>query len=738
MLLATTAVAFAAGLVEGKSVIDHHQKRNSDKDGSNATIGNDDDNIDSVIVPTLVYGVLSLPLSAIGASPSLEMISKITPLSTTLSNIHNLREEEERTTAATTAKIKTRKQPTRRMKLGPETAFDDIDKNTIEHQRLQFNVQKVREENRRTLAATRERRRQMDSEHNHNNNDNDDQIQSQRIFPTNKLVKESSRDRVYQTQALMHGKTVQKQSQLSSNYIATLDGRVLPTRLAEGMRRVRMLVFGYSLINVAIAVHLSSKNDNDYNNDAKGKKNDIEPQQSNNYIMCNKDSTNQLFVNRYTAHPCAGSNKKENMNGSSDNNGGGVTIRLFEDCKRLEDFLQVSTNTTHPILDIDKSSKRKGCILPIVSSTELNWNEVPISTNWFFKYDEDENEITSQPFILLESNICSSSLKECVEQFCENKDTRILWHNIKEKTQAHNSILEGKKIKQIAQRKLFSKAVVDDDSQQNLEVVHIFIGNGLDQNHTLNIMDDKYIYINGLHAIVNRIVEQVKVVESSRIESLELVQDITQSSQISSTPTLPYDDVNQEEKITKSITPLHIVEDLGKNIRQCGQIVANYIGKSVSSIQTSIQSTKATTDTTTTTTLNIFTDDPNMMKWLDASLPKNGINVKLCFHDITTKRFEQDISKDDLFLFACSSDAATINIASAVMSCRRDVDSSHFITLIEKESSGEVMKSLLPKQFQKYSPLCMQSIHEEIFSISTKFLCEGKSVSDTQELMKQF
>jgi len=162
---ALLAGAWAMGVVEGGSVLTH------------ATTNKKSIVVKpELIVPAIIYGTLSLPLSLIGASPGPSIISKL-PFLTKDANFKKIE----------------------------ESSILQVEKTDSNSGKVKRRVDLIRKDNRK-----------------------------------------------YLTQPMPMSKTQEVQVSNISRYIATLEGRPLPTPLAEAMRRSRFLLVGTSLITMIL------------------------------------------------------------------------------------------------------------------------------------------------------------------------------------------------------------------------------------------------------------------------------------------------------------------------------------------------------------------------------------------------------------------------------------------------------------------------------------------------------
>lgn len=695
-LFTATAVAFTAAVIEGKSILDHANKRQSVIEG---LPGTSDENI---ILPCIAYGALSLPLTIIGASPSLYLVSKVFHLNPNLinedDNIEQIAKLETETTSTNDLEIA---KPHRGMKL----EADNNNSNSIENtqletlhgdvsQRRRFNVKRVREENRQALSALRERREM-------------DQIQHNRAdFVAHTIVRDH------------HAAQSTRNIRQLSSYISTLDGRVLPTSLGESMRRVRILALSYGMISSIIAYQLHSLHGG---KDVKHKK-----QHQDRVLFGNDPSAVQDFVSNFDEK-------------TSYSMKGGIAMRLFHAYDDLEKYSKLRVNSSNVKSNHESSSDC--CIIPIVSSrldknasnqndmlywsmghTESDWKKLPIDTRWIFQHTDSLDGAESQPFILFESNLFPS-LSESIEEASKRRGIYSRSHN-SQKFRAQDSIVEAKKIKHIALSKLFPNA----GHNYRLGMVNVFVGIGAGgENHMFGIHEDEKVYINGLDAIANCIVKEVDNIRTLKRDKNKREHPSNDYMSALFTETI------SKNEATEYSLPIHVVESLGRYIRQLSVRAGSKLAKLVPKFDRGLHKDRVI--------MHIFSDSPEMMKWVENILQNDCIHAK--FYNVETKdintEFQKESCENDIFLFLCSSDMTTINVASNVM--QRNTEMKNSITILEtsscKDSLRVLTKSLLSNDENMHTTLCVDLIHDQLFDLARKLLREGNSASNVQKAIQQ-
>lgn len=695
-LFAAIATAFTAASIEGLSIIDEAQKRQSHlaRGELSQTKTTSIPSSKVLVFPTLVYGILSLPLSAIGASPSLYLISKLTPFHPHLEDEHIVEQEFDHQTSPTgnltsssSINFETATLPHRRMKLDTTKSSN----NHNDNDRSQFTVKQKRAENRQILAAMKERRER-------------DRIQSNRSdVAAHKISRES-----HSSQSSRNGF---RHNHISS-YITTLDGRPLPTSLAESMRRVRILAFGYGLVSAIVVYHLESMDNKNFKtstNDSKQNSSSVgrDPKAVENFIK-HFDRMNHNDMVK------------------------GVAMRLFHD---YNEFSKYSTNhsaRTSQRNYMTEPSRHECCVLPITSfslnkntinddillhwflgRTEADWNALPISPRWLFQPTGKGKNIPvevgkTNHFILLETNLISS-LQESVEAL-EKRKMNDLWQDKKEQIRKNNSLVEAQKVDHVASSKLFP------DSNHEVGVVNVFVGNGVGHHYALQGGEDhNHIYINGLDALARNILEEV-----------ESMRDLTNGNGTvvpvgaTNVDGSNASDNGNEIDTIKHSSPIQIVDGLGRYIRLTGQIVMNHLSKKLANFHFQKHNRS---------TIHMYSDSPEMMSWIEDSFQKENVRVHLYLDQETV--VNTSLSDNDIILVMCSSDSATINITSLLLQKYELATKTNCISVLENTASKETLnviaKSSLSHERSKVAIICLDSIVDELFSYARENLRRKKS-----------
>mmetsp|Transcript_16418 Transcript_16418/g.35492 ORF Transcript_16418/g.35492 Transcript_16418/m.35492 type:complete len:462 (-) Transcript_16418:75-1460(-) len=220
------AAALAAGLVEGSSVIRYHRRallqqsnvENDDGSGNNANSGGSATitSVSILAAHSIFYGIASLPLGIVGASPGLAFLPKFLPASKCAAApgdaIVNTVEKK--------MKIEDVKHHSRLNNLPPTPSDMHIVSDTGRGM-----GRMLRHENSKKMMEE----------------------------------KSASRNKIKPATAVTRPSVC---NSISSRYIATLDGAHLPTPLAEAMRRSRCMFIGAGLVSYAITQYLSDRSHN--------------------------------------------------------------------------------------------------------------------------------------------------------------------------------------------------------------------------------------------------------------------------------------------------------------------------------------------------------------------------------------------------------------------------------------------------------------------------------------------
>lgn len=664
-----TIVALAAGIVEGKSVLDHLQQGRR-REENDSTTGGTSSAAPSTIVPSIMYGFASLPLTVIGASPNIRMIQpNLPPIDDTVLDNH--------TPSSATSEGK----PRRRLKLDPQdkiekmegTGTADHENFTQQYQMKQLNIQRVREENRQALSS--------------------------KNFTHNQIVRDSYASSHF---------TAKSNGRSLSTYIATLDGRPLPTPLAESMRRLRILACSYGLVSLAIAYQVSLSNDSETEHKAP-----ITTQMK--AVNTGRDiGAIQNFV------------KKSHIQ-----NGNGVAMRLFSNQKDFDSYIPNCSSKEI------KSGNQSDCIVPIVSSNinesskrncqilhwtlgsnESAWNELPIDSSWFFQHD-------TMSFLVFESQVCST-FQSSIEDFVQKRKNNDLEHQSKEIIKIQESILDAKKIQKAA----IEKNLANEHSHP-FELVHVFVGSGADEVHR-NVSSNRKneIYIAGLDPVAHCLLDQIKTFQLLAIKEADEILADEQSSTL-------YQNQSDDE-IAENANPIIIVEGLGKYIRESGLKMVKQLGRTLINLCSTMIQVSNENDTT----IHIFSDKPEIEEWLHLTLlQRNGIKLK-CHkcrsHDIDESDLAQ-IPQEDIILILCSNDTTTMHVASSIISHAQEMNCTKFITLLDTVSSKDTFEALTKTYTVNdkiiSSVISVASVYDELFAMTRNMLKGGKSVLEAKEAL---
>eukprot|EP00956_Cyclotella_meneghiniana_P042852 scaffold249334_cov83-Cyclotella_meneghiniana.AAC.4 len=198
------AAAFAAGIVEGSSIIRHYRK-----------IFNAPSSI-NVAAHSVLYGMISLPLGIIGASPGMAFYPKALKLCIDAVEVHQVQEKHD--VSARVLEDASRESEMQKTNI-TSTASPHVTGTGRGIGRM------LREENLKKIHS-----------HTH---------QVEQVGPATHHQLQSSLSQPSSSSGL-------------SRYVSTLDGCVLPTLVSEAMRRSRSLFVGAALVSIGITKFISS------------------------------------------------------------------------------------------------------------------------------------------------------------------------------------------------------------------------------------------------------------------------------------------------------------------------------------------------------------------------------------------------------------------------------------------------------------------------------------------------
>lgn len=690
-ILAATSAAFFAGIVEGRSVLKHHC--DNDEKSSHS------EQMQSLIVPSLLYGTLSLPLTVIGSSPSIELVSRFSQL-----------EIQERRTPvmaehpkdASSEDIHQSEPTIRRMKLGlPEGQHED----KLTNLNGGRNVIQMREENRRALAATHDKKMA----------EKEEAIDSANV--SNALT--SQVQGAYRSD-------YRGQVKGGSSVAPPLLGKSLPTAVAENMRRARILFMGWGAVSAAVLYQRYQR-----------EKNDKEEQ-----IVNSQRGKSLAAIQKYMQ--CPGCNA-------------GVAMRIMTDHQDINEVKRmIGSPRTHPI-NFDKMDTMVPCSLPIMCSTEQSlvahedipvwsigdnandWLDIPFDKRMFFG-----NNDGSKQFVILESITSTSLLGGVISQ-----QQRYL-----KEGNERQSILQAEISSRMIQNALKVKA------GGTVGVTHIIVGTTakhVSDDGPFDVLPTDRIRLNSMDAVASKIVQSVH-------RALNAVNDIKKPkddskqkenadfhnhmSQITGTK-----NGIEENKSSSSNILLRAIDTVGMQIHNVGRKVvsaaSNAVVGAVDSVGRQVRKGSQividTADNVGTLliqtikrspnykgTIHVFSDDLELVSWAKSIMTPRDFQI--IWHDVRrhsyTKPLERkkfDNKSTDIFLVLCANDACTMHTSTVLATVLPIEQTKKIISVVEKVSSSDTLHTLLNAENEMIAePICVASINEELIAKAKTFLISDK------------
>jgi hypothetical protein len=695
-ILASTSLSFVAGVAEGRSVLKHYCETNGSEEHG-------------VIIPSLVYGLFSLPLTIVGSSPSVELVAKYSPLEIQESRDTSFQQElstEEGELNDDDEKTRTKYSPeTRKMKLGlpgPGYSQKQDEDEKLVNPAGGLNVAQMREDNRRAIAAMSHRKFQR-------------QNQADEKF--------SSTD-------------TKKKDILKRNdrfHVKGRPGTGLPTSFTENMRRSRILLLGYSIVSATIAYQ-------EY------KKNEENSSKQDNPQMRGRDSA--AIQNYMNCKMCEMGVAIRILNGQNGIN----EMSPIESRARLGLLQQgIPTPCSLPIVCYQQGAMAPQGSFPFSLESGDNsmpfwdlgihgkdWNELPLNRRMFFGGIDG-----SRRGIVFES-IVSTSIK----------DGLLLQHR------RDSKLRQAMERVDINSRKI--QHAIAANGEGGIGISHIVIGTTVDRvnrSSSTDIIPCQKIFINSMDAIALAIFKSVNEIlaNKDKTEHEESATVLKHSGKIQSKFSETITAVqSNDEPITASNPFLIVVDSVGKHIRHGGAFVIN----SVSSVGDAIDSVgrqmrhggrriltragnfstgfiKILTRSHTRNyraRINIFSDDASIASWLKGTL--NTKEFQVAWHDVrnnnATETIKKDASKEEIYVILCSNDDTTIHATTSIMSTLPPKDHDRIISVIESVSARDTLKAFQGKDDNAQS-ICVSSIHDELFAYSKNLLIRKNVSPDKTE-----
>ena len=726
-ILASTSVAFLAGVAEGRSVVKHYYETH-EHDG------------ERVLVPSLVYGTLAMPLTIVGSSPSIEVVlpeSKYMVSSgQNIAGVDDNNDIEERTESSSNDQISAEGNGMRKMKLGLSGLGQNESEKaaTLSNPAGGLNVTQLREENRRAIAATRTIERE--------NHQQESEEQKTRVVNS----KTASVSSIAQNHLRGNG-----QNHIEGNRPSAQNAQIqqhrggLPTKFAEIMRRSRVFLIGYSIVSATIAYQEYIKKDSktsseEYNQIQNGGRN---PSIVQNYMDCDK---------------CVD----------------GVAMRILSNSSELKGLGLASSESKSKLGLLQKviGVKSIPCSLPIDCSTECGtnisprsfpfncesedtlpiwdlgnkgseWNELPLNRRMFFSSDDGIRR-----GIFLESTVSTSIA-----------DGLLLTYPRASKFHRAMDAVD------INSRKI--QHTLQAAGEGGVGITHIVLGTTVDRNRksTTDIIPSQKVFINSMDAIVfviRKTVNQI-LTDGDRMKAEEaakkaLAENNAPQGNFSDTITT----VERQEHSSSSNPLLMVVDNVGKTILKGGALIVNtaiQVGDAIDNVGRQIRNggkiiaTKAGNlgnsiinivirSPTYRAKINVYSDDEIYFNWLKETLDEKQFH--LVWHDMKKihaleTNSSKDADREEIYLILCSEDDNTIHAATSLMSTLPPEEHRKIISIVDSVSASDTLdafqggKDNSMGHTHKMESICVSSIHEELYAYAKNLLVAEKMNPESVE-----
>ena len=699
-LVGTTALIFTAGVAEGVSVW-----RNSSSMYPEENIGEQKNihTMRSLVVPSFIYGTLSVPLTWMGESPSVNWVKRCTffreikrdamthrdvaAASLNTKNISTLVKHQNTNDSLNTRPIHStlsnhRRVPTRKMKIGSiitgKTSSSSSDEIVCNNETgiARLNTNDVEPSSLSSIGAN---------------------------TVTNKYEKIISIPTV--------------SDRMRSSY-SIIRHEPLPTYFAQCMKRFRVAVLGCSILYGTVTYQISQYNEEMI------KREELLYQQS---IGRDIKSIQDLVKNIHTR----GKN--------------GVSFRLYSDDDEVDSFQTVEMCQEKGIVPILCSNKshftpkrmRFGETRYWSLGRRSEWLDIPLNDQCFIGKG-------SHKLFLVESSVSSSILKGIHFQNGKSEASSSSFYRAR---------LHANKIRAILNRKF----------GHDIKMKHVVIGTNVKMGHETSIVND-VICLNSLDKMGDKLRSQVEKIHNTNLDDFDQVHDrkkgVLQIPEPSYFPTITIDELGRNVrsfgrstayacqklgraslKIASSL-PTN-VNDIGKQIRQLGRVavevhasVADHIGKSLrKATHRAIHSIPNSIDvghiksifTKKTTRVVVYSEDPSTVAWVRDVIQDTHNRFQYNWCDTTQENLKCIVNEGDSICIICgSTDDDTINTFLTLCQDKEMAKPNVFaIVMLNQMSSTESLEELIldhHSSFGNTTILCEESIQEELFATTKKSL----------------
>jgi len=689
-ILTATSAAFLAGIVEGASVLKHHCENNKESGDEQ-----------SLIIPSLVYGSMSLPLAVIGSSPSVGLVSRY-------SHVHI----QEHVTAPDEPVIgesskdsssqSNQSEPSiRRMKLGlaGNAESDSQNEDKLTNPNGGRNVLRMREENRRVVAAMYEKK-----------------LVEKEMDASNTVSQVQGRHNDY------HG-----QLKGRSRGAISILGKALPTTLAENMRKVRILLLGYSIVSATVLYQKFQldRNENHAQRNCSQKEKQLIAIQ--NYMQCKECKA-------------------------------GVAMRVMIEHQDINELKRVQQSPRSQLMGIP-------CSFPITSSTQeyesesegsipvwslgghaSDWFDIPLNKRMLFGSGSGQ-------FVILESITSTSLLEGVLSQ----------QRGYLKQTNEHQSILQTEISSRLIQNALKAKYA------DSVGIAHIMIGTTMkhaSERGSFDILATDRIRLNSMDVVASRIIQSVHLALSRETEksSQDAAKEIKKTdfhNHISQSIIAAKGGI--EENRASSNILLRAIDTVGMQIRNgCRKVVEVATNTVVGAVDTVGRQVRTASQTVLDAAdnvgnlliktikrspdykgiIHVFSDDLELVFWAKSIMTPRDFHV--IWHDIRRDDYKVSLTKQvfdekskEIFLVLTKNDISTIHTTTTLASIFPEKQMKKIISIVEKGSSCETLVSLLrPDNGLIIEPICVASIHEELIAHAKRILVsERLEANQVQDIM---
>ncbi len=674
--------AWAAGFIEGSSVLNHANKRQDDARRRSTPL---------LFIPSMLYSTAALPLTVIGASPGPSLVAWF-PFAPPLleSGGNNVPSTLSRPESSTT-----KNKYTTNAEAIPNTLIDESE--TViedEHHPIMSRhdlVRKMREDNKRALLAMQQKHTQPTVS---------EQRQQPRVVP---------------------------QKKASRKLISTLDGRSLGTPLAEAMRRARFLCIGAGLVLTVAsyeqerqreleperALQLEQqRNGRDINAiqsfvKENGSKNGSAVRLlSSNDSICDVTKSKGVIPLVY-GHSFPSSSSLKVSNEQDSNNGSEhssfwnlVTIPqewrqlpLTKDYWLLQRTTGVYGHSVPPSSNVkarnedDATSSSKDSPFWNLGTTPQEWRKTPMTKDWLL-------QVSGVGRLVLEADLSCDSLSEYLSQ--EDTPTNKSFENIR---------WVSKILGMIAQQ----NGVVSTSGENvgDEKAITVLIGCG---KRPLELSEiDSVVYIDGSASVAAKVYSVLEEMNAKPCpkDKLEYESEATGD-----------DDQHGPALISA-------LDYVGMKLRQGGTRVLTTIG----GVFFRRREEK---------NVYVVSDHSFAPIWLRQVMPHKW--TVIAFDALENVETFQELEDGGVTFVCCQTDEATSAVVcSLLLTGGEDANQNRLVALVQDESCASSLRDLA-RDFKKETNIeivSVKGVHADLFAQTRELLSSGKAPKEVQELIHE-